>query len=211
MGGDAGPVHPGHARAQAHVVQHVARLEIVGAVEDEVGLAHEPVGEDGVDVGHETADGHVGVDPPQPPRGGRGLRPGERGVLLVEERLALQVGRLDPVPVHHGEAGHPGPRHRLGEGRAEGTAPRHEDPRATDPRLALAADPGEELLAGVAAHEGTSAIAARAASVMASTGARSPVHASNCPTACATSISTPSIATHPFALAAASSGVSRGS
>ena len=53
--------------------------------------------------------------------------------------------------------------------------------------------------APVASGARAAAIAASAASVIASTGAGTPVQASNCPTACATSISTPSIVTQPRA------------
>jgi hypothetical protein len=71
--------------------------------------------------------------------------------------------------------------------------------------------PGRDLREPVCSAHRAPASAVSAASVIASTGAVLPVHASNCPTACATSISTPSITTQPLLFAAARSGVSRGS
>jgi hypothetical protein len=139
VGGHARAVDPRHARAQADVVQDVADLEVVGAVEDEVRLADEARGEGRVHVGHDPPYRHVRVEPPQAGFGRHRLRPGERRVLLVEERLALEVRRLHEVAVHDGEARDAGPRHRLREGRPAHRSRRRG--RGASIRSSLPADP----------------------------------------------------------------------
>src|SRR2546425_2953790 len=103
VGPHAGPVDPGNAGPQADVVEKVAGLEVVGAVEDEVLPAHEALRVLRGEVGHEAAHLDLGVETAQARLGGRGLGQAEPGVLLVEQGLALQVRGLDEVAVHYGE------------------------------------------------------------------------------------------------------------
>ena len=148
------------------------------------------------------------------------------GDLGEEAREIGTQGEQAPVPAHEG-AGLGGERLgckdvRVVEQRRDDllVVPALEDgdDRLLDapapPRLFTheALDAGGDLGETVAvAHHRPSSSAPSAASRMASTGAGTPVHVSNCPAAWARSISSPSTVTQPAACAARSSGVGRGS
>jgi hypothetical protein len=150
VGAHAGPVDPGNARAHADVVEQEPRLEVVGAVQDEVGAGEQGVRVVGDEVGHDPAHLDVRVQRAQVCFRRRRLGHSERDVRLVEERLALQVRLLDEVAVHHGQGGHARAHHHLGSDGAERAASHDHDARLLQARLPFAADAREELLPGVA-------------------------------------------------------------
>jgi hypothetical protein len=103
VGAYGGGVDPGAVVADAEVVDEVAGFEVVGAVEDEVGVEEgggvgwDEVGDVGVDV-----DG--GVDAGEVEACGFGFGERGAGIVFVEEHLALEVGGLYEVAVDEGEA-----------------------------------------------------------------------------------------------------------
>src|SRR5262249_30028129 len=171
-----------------------------------------------------SAHADLGVEAPEALLRGHRFRQTLRRVVLVEERLALEVRLLDVVAVDDGQRPDAGSRHGLGEGGAEGPDAGHHDARRTDPLLARRPDAVEELLARVAvarrrrarpalgaAHDSRSSAAMSAAERIASTGASSPVQVSNWATAWASSISRPVMTVAPAAWASRRKRVSSGS
>lgn len=159
VGADGGGVDPGDALLHGEVVDEVAGLEVVGGVEDEIDASiGGRVGDDGDKVGNVAGDevGDVGVD------GDAGVEAGDvaasgcgfgqafAGVSLVEEDLALEVGRFDEVTVDEGKAPDAGAGEQRGRGCAHGSAAYDGDMRTSEPLLAELADAGEEDLARVA-------------------------------------------------------------
>jgi len=97
-----GGVDPGACVADAEVVDEVAGFEVVGAVEDDVGV-EEVGGVLGDEVGDVRVEVDAGVDAGEVAAGGFGLGKGGACVVFVEEHLALEVGGLDEIAVDEGE------------------------------------------------------------------------------------------------------------
>lgn len=149
VGADGGGVYPGAVVADAEVVDEVAGLEVVGAVEDDVG--GEEVGGVGWDeVGDVGGDADAGVDAGEMAAGGFGFGESGAGVVFVEEHLALEVGGLDEVAVYQGKPADASAGKEAGRGCAGGSYADDGDVGAGEELLAGFADAGEEDLAGVA-------------------------------------------------------------
>jgi hypothetical protein len=143
-----GGVDPGAVVADAEVVDEVTGFEVVGAVEDEVGV-EEIGGVGGDEVGDGRGDVDGGVDAGEVETGGFGFGEGGAGVVFVEEHLALEVGGLDEVAVDEGEMAYAGAGEKAGCG-CSGCADADDgDVGAAEELLAGLADGGEEDLAGV--------------------------------------------------------------
>ena len=96
---DGRAVDPRDAVFDGDVVDEVACLEVIAAVEYDVGGQQQAFGVFGRQVGDLGLDPNAGVDPRQPvPRGG-GFWEQLLGVGLLEEPLPLQIARLDVVAV----------------------------------------------------------------------------------------------------------------
>jgi hypothetical protein len=143
---DAGAVHPRHALAHADVVDQEARLEVVGAVQHQVGRTHQFRRVVGGHVGDQARDAHLGVDRAQLRLRGRRLGQPRGEVPLVEEGLSLQVRLLEVVAVRDGQGADTRAGHHLGQRRAEGAAAHDQHAGAADPRLSLGANALEQLL-----------------------------------------------------------------
>ena len=102
-GGQGGAVDPGDVVFEGNVVDEVAGVEIVGAVEDELGGVGEFFDGVGIDVGDDGFDGDVGVDTVEFAGGGLGLGEVFVDVALVEEDLALEVVEFDEIAVDDSE------------------------------------------------------------------------------------------------------------
>jgi hypothetical protein len=98
------PVDP---TAPPGVVEQIPRLEVVRAVQDDVCPGDQSLHVVAGHIRHDRRHRHAGVDPPDRLGGRDGLRSTGQGIGLVEQQLTLQVGQLDEVPVHHGDAAHP--------------------------------------------------------------------------------------------------------
>ena len=96
---DHAAVDPRLAELDRRVVDQVARLEVVGSVQDQVGVADQVEDIGVVDVGDDRLDRDRAVDRPELARGGLGLGQVVGDVVLVEQDLALEVVGLDEVAV----------------------------------------------------------------------------------------------------------------
>ena len=109
------------------VVEQIAGLEVVGAVEQQV-----RAGQQLVDIGwNQVSDGGVdrdlGVDGGDLAAGGLGLGQRGQGVGFIEQDLALQVRGLDEVAVDQREMADAGARQQRGRSRSRGAAAHHRD------------------------------------------------------------------------------------
>ena len=91
LAADHSAVNPGLAQLDRDVVDQVAGFEIVGAVENQVGVADEIDRVGVIEVRDDGLDLDRAVDQPELPRGGLGLGEIVPDVLLVEEDLPLQI------------------------------------------------------------------------------------------------------------------------
>ena len=121
---DEAAVDPRLVQLHGHVVDQVTHLEVVGAVEDQIGVLgqFEDVGP--IDVGDDRLDVNRRVDGREFSRGGLGLGQVLGDVLLVEEHLPLQVGRFDEVAIDDADMADAGANQGVGQHGAEGAARR---------------------------------------------------------------------------------------
>ena len=152
-GADARAVDPRHAPLDRRVVDEIPSLEVVEAVHDQVHVGDELADVPRVDVGDDRLDHDVAVDPRDPPRRGRGLRQLVLDVVLVEERLALQVGELDDVAVHDPQEADAGAGEEVRRDGAEPAAAEEQHARAPHPLLSRRPEGGEEDLPRIAPAE----------------------------------------------------------
>ena len=141
---------PGLVQLHRRVVDQVAGLEVVGPVEDQVGVGDEVEDVGVVDVGDDRLDRHRRVDLPELPRGGLGLGQVGGDVVLVEEDLPLEVVGLDEVAVDDPDVPDPGPDQVVGQHGPQGPAPADRHPRGHQLALAGLAQGGEPDLPAVA-------------------------------------------------------------
>ncbi len=129
VGADGAAVDEGDCVLDGEVVEEVAGFEVVGAVEDEVGLgvAEGLLGVGGGEVANEGIDGDFGVDVREAGSGGLGFGEGLTGVIFGEEGLALEIGPLDQVAVEDGEVADASSCELVGSGAAEGADADDED------------------------------------------------------------------------------------
>src|ERR1019366_7979337 len=104
VAGHGRPVDPRDAAAHGKIVDQVARLEVVGAIQDDIGIAQQlrrvGAGEIGDDA--TRADGRVDARDAALGRGGLGQRLG--GVGLFEKPLPMQVAGLHVIAIDQGES-----------------------------------------------------------------------------------------------------------
>ena len=114
VAGHGGAVDPRNAAAHGEIVDQVARLEIVGAVQDDVGVAQQFGRVGGGEIGDDAAHADGGIDARDAARGGGGFGQRLGGVGLFEKPLAMQVAGLDVIAIDQGEPAHTGARQRGG-------------------------------------------------------------------------------------------------
>ena len=105
---DGGSVDPRRFRLQAGVVQEKARFHVVAPVNDQVASFDEPQDVCRRHVGHHGIHGHRCICAGQLAGRRYGLGEGGGDVIFIEERLALQVVKLDEVPIHNPHETAPG-------------------------------------------------------------------------------------------------------
>ncbi len=147
--GDGGGVDPRESGVHREVVDQEARLEIVGAIEEQMDSREEGFGVARAEIGDDAFDGNGGIDRPQFAFGGDGLGKGTESVGFVEERLPLQVRRLHEIPIDDSEIADAGTNEKICGGSADGAAANNGCARGKQPLLAFRADAGEEHLARV--------------------------------------------------------------
>src|SRR5262249_4609183 len=140
---DAATVDPRLVELHRGVVDQVADLEIVGAVEDQISILHQLDDVGAIDVGDDRLDSDLGVDLPQ--LASRGLRLGQvrRHVGFIKQYLALEVMRLDEIAVDDAQVTDTGPYQGVGQHGAQSAAATECDAAIAEPDLALGADAGK--------------------------------------------------------------------
>ena len=143
----------------AQVVEQEAGLEVVGAIQDDIGAAEllaeqQPLGVGGAEIGHQRTDADVGVDLGQPGLGGFGLGQTGLGVGGVEEDLTLEIARFDQVAVEDGQAADPRTAQLVGDDAAQRAAADDGGVGGQQAALAVGPDAGQDGLAGVLGQVG---------------------------------------------------------
>ena len=136
--------------ANGGVVDEVASLEVVGGVEHQVRPFHDFADVPGVEIERQRFEFHLRIDRREPSPGALRLGPPFPGVLLIVERLPLQVRSLDRVAVDEPHGPDSRSHQHVERGGTQGSGPHHQDPTAGQTFLPLRANAGEERLAGVA-------------------------------------------------------------
>ena len=132
------------------VVEQIARLEVVRAVDDQVDVVGQRANVRGRDVGDDRLDGDGRVDLAQPPRRGDGLGQLLGDVGFVEQHLAVQVVGLEKVAVDDPHEADAGAHEQIGRHAAQGAATADEHARREQPPLPFFAERREAHLAAVA-------------------------------------------------------------
>src|ERR1700761_6077447 len=129
------------------VVDEVAGLEIVGSVEDELGVGKQGVNVVRDEVGDVRADLDIAVEACDLTAGGLGLRSGGSSVGFVKENLTLQVALFDEVAIDEDEGADTGTGKQRGGGGAGGSAADDGDCGAGKALLSFLTDGRKEDLA----------------------------------------------------------------
>ena len=80
-------MHPGSRIPAGHLIDEVAGLEVVGAIDNHIDTREQVGGVGSRQIGHHWLQAGGGVDPGQVPCGCDGLRQTRSHVGLVEEQL----------------------------------------------------------------------------------------------------------------------------
>ena len=152
--GDRAPVDVGDPEFDGAVVDEVAGLEVVGAVDEDArevpGVLDEVFGVGGGEVGDVGVDGDVGVGGVEPRFGGDRLGDAIDRVLVGEEGLAVEVGAFDEVAVDDGELPDAGTGEEVGADAAERSDADDEGVGRGELGLSFGSDGAGAGLAGVA-------------------------------------------------------------
>ena len=119
------------------IVDEIADLEVVGAVENDVGVLRQLQDIGPVDVGDDRLDGDGGVDRTQLARGRLRLGQVIGDVVFVEEDLTLKVVRLDEIAIDDADEADAGPHQGVGDHGAERAAAAQGDTAFEQLALAL--------------------------------------------------------------------------
>lgn len=150
---DCGKVNPGHGIFDRVIVDEVAGLEIIGAIEDQVDVGEESVGILGGEIGDAGLDRDLRIETRDLTGCGYGLGEGLAGVMFVEQKLALQIAGLDVIAVDDAQESHAGAGEKRCQDRARGAASDDGYAGRGEFVLTFGADGGEEDLAGIAVVE----------------------------------------------------------
>ncbi len=142
------------AGGTAGVAEDIGDGEAVGAVEDEIS-GRDQVGRlgDGQAPGQASTE-IAGLAASSASRAASAFVATEVGHAI--ERLAVEVGLLDPVMVEHGQLADAGAGQRGQHGRAQAPGADHQHSGRGEPGLAGGTDLGQDRLAGVAVGHGAS-------------------------------------------------------
>jgi len=139
-------VNPGSDGPCGEIVYQEARLEIIGAIENYVLAREQLLGIARVHIRYDAFHGNAGVDGPKLAFGGYRFGENIAGVCFVEERLALEVRRLDEITVDDADAADAGAYHQIRYCRAYGAASHDHCAGGEQALLAWLADAGEQDL-----------------------------------------------------------------
>ena len=99
FGADRTAVHPRFAELHGDIVDGVTHLEVIGAIEDEIGILAEFLDVRAIDIGNDRFEFHTRVNLPHLDYGGFRFRHVVRHIGFVEQHLPLEVARFDEVAV----------------------------------------------------------------------------------------------------------------
>ena len=145
-----GAVHQGLAELHASIVDQVASVEIVGAVDHQVVGAYQFQGVVGIQRGVVGVDLDMTVEVLQALLGGLYLGHAE-GAVAVDD-LALQVAAFHHVKVHQPQGAHPGSRQIQADRRAQTASADDQHLGFLEVQLTFATHPGEGDVAHVALY-----------------------------------------------------------
>jgi hypothetical protein len=131
------------------VVDKEACLKIISAIEDQIEAGEQLGGIARVQVFDKTLNGDAAIDATQFALGGDGFGQGLTRVVLVEKRLALQIGGLDKVAIENPGAANSSANEQASSSRADGSAANDNDARCEQALLTFFADSSEEHLTRV--------------------------------------------------------------
>lgn len=133
----------------AGIVEDIARLEVVRAIEDNIGRGHEGFHRIRRDIGNDALDPDGAVDSPQPLFGRARLGTVLPRISFIKQDLPVEIRPLDEIPVHETDRTDAGPHEHIGQRTAQRTASHDQRPPLGKPRLPFRADFGKPFLAGV--------------------------------------------------------------
>jgi len=131
------------------IVDEKTRLEIVGAIENEIEAGEQVRGVARTEVGDDAFHGNTGIDGAEPAFGGNGFGEGGEGVGFVKEGLALKIRGLDKIAIDNTQLSDAGAHQEICGGGAYRAASDNDSAGGEQPPLAILANPGEENLARV--------------------------------------------------------------
>ena len=104
----AGTVDPGDAVHYGDIIDKKTGLQVIGAVEDEIGALDEDFDGFVVSVGDKRLDVDLRVYATKLAGGGFGLGEVLGDIIFIEEHLSLEVAQLDEVAINELESAYPG-------------------------------------------------------------------------------------------------------
>ena len=141
---NGGGIDPWTAFAHGVIVQQVAGLEVVRAVEDEIGLFEQIFTVPRSKVFHVRLYRDGGVDLLQLAMSGNRLGQRFGGIALVEQNLPLQIAGLNVVAVDDADVAYAGANQQRAEHRSGGSAADDGDARLCQFALPLGANAGKQ-------------------------------------------------------------------
>ena len=142
-------VDPWLALLGACVVNHETRLKIIQPVEYQIDITNVVFNVRWIHIVHSRFDEHGGIHTAQFRLCSDSFGKVVLDVVFIEERLPLQIGKLDKIPVDHPQKSNAGTHNLIGGDCAERTEPNQEDAGRSEPLLAFLPDRRESYLSGI--------------------------------------------------------------
>lgn len=153
---DRSAIHVGSSELDGEIVEQVAGLKVVRAIDDHIAGFDERAGIASMQILYDRIDSDLRVDGSESLSGGFGFGPGLAGIGFIEKDLPLQIGPFDKVTIDEDQMAHASPDEELGAQGPEGAAADDEGGGVAESGLSRAADVGQEhlsMIAVVIGHE----------------------------------------------------------
>ena len=139
-------IYPRHIPLNREIINEIASFEIIGSVENQVGLVEHCVDVRRNQVGDAGVHAHGAVEQGDLSPCRFGLGESRHGIGLVKEHLTLKVAFLDEIPVDQRESADTGAGEQVSRSGAGGAAADNSDMGCREPTLTLDANPREKHL-----------------------------------------------------------------
>lgn len=149
VAGNTRSVDPRQAGLHGKIIDQKTGLKVIGAIEEEIAAGEKLFGILRPEIGDDTPHGDAGIDGEQLALGGNGFWKSLASIRLVKESLALEIGRLDEIPVNDFDGPDTGTNKKVCGSSAYGATTNDGGARSQQPLLAFGPDSGEEHLSGV--------------------------------------------------------------